>query len=301
MKKPTLLILAAGMGSRYGGLKQIDKIGPSGEAIIDYSIYDAIRAGFGKVVMVIRPELEEAFKNFFGNKLDGKIELEYVYQTIDNVPEGIEINVERKKPWGTAHAILVAKNAIKEPFVAINADDFYSAEAYKAVADYFKANPNSSDHCMVGYQLDGTLSDHGTVSRGVCQTDDQGFLKAIEEVTKIGLHNNEIAFDDGEGNWTPLSGKVPVSMNVWGFYPEMFDIFEAGFDRFIKTAKDNPKAEYYIAWPLMDMMKNNQGRIKVLRTNATWFGVTYKEDKQSAIDKINTLVKQGVYPDNLWK
>ena len=299
--KPTLLILAAGMGSRYGGLKQIDKIGPSGEAIIDYSIYDAIRAGFGKVVMVIRPELEADFRNFFGNKLDGKIELQYVYQTIDNVPADIKINVERQKPWGTAHAILVAKDAINEPFAAINADDFYSAAAYQAVADHFKNNPNSSDHCMVGYQLDGTLSSYGTVSRGVCKTDEEGFLTEIEEVTKIGMHNDEIAFDDGNGNWAPLSGKVSVSMNAWGFYPEMFDIFEAGFKRFIKTAKNNPKAEYYIAWPLMDMMKNKQGRIKVLRTNANWFGVTYKEDKQSAIDRINELVKQNFYPENLWK
>lgn len=301
MKKPTLLILAAGMGSRYGGLKQIDKIGPSGEAIIDYSIFDAIRAGFGKVVMVIRPELEEDFRNFFGNKLDGKIELEYVYQTIDNIPNGIEINVERKKPWGTAHAILVAKDAINEPFAAINADDFYSFDAYKALAEYFNTNQDHTHHCMVGYQLDGTLSDHGTVSRGVCQTDDEGFLTEIEEVTKIGLHNGEIAYDDGNGNWNPLNGKVPVSMNVWGFYPEMFNIFEKGFDRFIATAKDNPKAEYFIAWPLMDMMKNNQGKIKVLKTNANWFGVTYKEDKQSAINRINSLVEKGIYPANLWK
>ena len=268
--KPTLLILAAGMGSRYGGLKQIDKIGPSGEAIIDYSIYDAIRAGFGKVVFVIRPELEEDFRNFFGNKLDGKIEMEFVYQTIDNVPEGIEINIERKKPWGTGHAILVAKDAINEPFAAINADDFYGADAYQTVAEYFKNNPVHSDHC-------------------------------IEEVTKIGKKDGGIGYQNDDGSWRPLTGKEIVSMNIWGFYPEMFQIFEEGFERFIRKAKDDPKAEYFIAWPLMDMMKNNRGRIRVLETSAEWFGVTYKEDKAAAIKKINRLIQSGHYPENLWK
>lgn len=289
------------MGSRYGGLKQIDKIGPSGEAIIDYSIFDAIRAGFGKVVFVIRKELEQDFRDFFGDKLNGKIEVEFVYQEIDNVPEGIEIIIERQKPWGTGHAILVAKDAIKEPFVAINADDFYGADAYKTVAEYFKTNTNPNDHCMVGYQLDGTLSDFGTVSRGICKTDENGFLQKIEEVTKITTRAGEIAFDNGNGNWEALTGKEIASMNIWGFYPEMFNIFEEGFARFIVKAKDDPKAEYFIAWPLMDMMKENKGRVKVLETSAQWFGVTYKEDKASAIEKINTLVKSGIYPDNLWK
>lgn len=299
--KPTLLILAAGMGSRYGGLKQIDKIGPSGEAIIDYSIFDAIRAGFGKVVFVIRRELEQDFRDFFGNKLDGKIEMEFVYQEIDNVSDGIDITIERTKPWGTGHAILVAKDAIKEPFVAINADDFYGADAYQAVAEYFKSNPNPNDHAMVGYQLDGTLSDFGTVSRGLCVKDDSGFLQSIEELTKIGTTDGKISNDDGLGNVTPLSGKEIVSMNIWGFYPEMFEVFKDGFERFIQKAKDDPKAEYYIAWPLMDMMKEKRGRVKVLETTARWFGVTYKEDKVSAIENIGALVKAGEYPENLWK
>ena len=301
MKKPTLLILAAGMGSRYGGLKQIDKIGPSGEAIIDYSIFDAIRAGFGKVVFVIRPELEEDFRNFFGNKLDGKVEMEFVYQTIDNVPEGIEINTDRKKPWGTGHAILVAKDAISEPFAVINADDFYGAGSYHTVAEYFKNNTVRTDHCMVGYQLDGTLSEFGTVSRGVCKTDENGFLEHIEEVTKIGKKDGGIGYQDEDGSWHLLTGKEIVSMNIWGFYPEIFQIFEEGFERFIREAKDDPKAEYFIAWPLMDMMKNSRGRIKVLETDAEWFGVTYKEDKAAAIKKINRLIQSGQYPENLWK
>lgn len=301
MKKPTLLILAAGMGSRYGGLKQIDKIGPSGEAIIDYSIYDAIRAGFGKVVFVIRRELELDFRDFFGNKLDGKIDVEFVYQEIDNVPKGIGINIERTKPWGTAHAILVAKHSINEPFVAINADDFYGADAYQTVARYFKSNTDSSNHAMVGYQLKGTLSDFGTVSRGLCRSNESGFLESIEEATKIGVHNGEIGNDEGSGKWKPLTGNEIVSMNIWAFYPEMFRIFEEGFGRFIQKAKDDPKAEYFIAWPLMDMMKKNEGRIKVLETSAQWFGVTYKEDKAGAIEKINHLVASGIYPQNLWK
>ncbi len=301
MKKPTLLILAAGMGSRYGGLKQIDEIGPSNEAIIDYSIFDAIRAGFGKVVLVIRKELEVDFRAFFGNKLEGKIQVEYVYQEIDNIPEGVHIEVERTKPWGTAHAILVAKDAINEPFAVINADDFYSAEAYQAVADYFATNNKVSDHCMVGYQLDGTLSDNGTVSRGLCKSDKEGFLQAIEEVTKISLHQDTIAYQDQASHWHPLSGKEIASMNIWGFYPGMFQVFEKGFARFIQTAKNDPKAEYFIAWPLMDMMKNKEGRVKIIEANAQWFGVTYKEDKADAVQKINQLVEAGLYPAKLWK
>jgi hypothetical protein len=298
--KPTLLILAAGMGSRYGGLKQIDKIGPSGEAIIDYSIYDAIRAGFGKVVLVIRPELEDDFRAFFGNKLDGKIEVQYVYQTIDNVPDGIEISIDRKKPWGTAHAILVAADAINEPFLAINADDFYGAEAYQAVGDFFGTNKDESTHCMVGYELGLTLSDFGTVSRGVCQYDKNLVLENITEVTNIEKKDSETGFTDPEKGWSLVDPKAYVSMNVWGFYPGIFDIFKKGFEQFILKAKDDPKAEYYIALPLMDMVANKEGTIKILQSDARWFGVTYREDKQFAIDKINHLVVEGKYPENLW-
>ncbi len=298
--KPTLLILAAGMGSRYGGLKQIDKIGPSGEAIIDYSIYDAIRAGFGKVVLVIRPELEDDFRAFFGSKLDGKIEIEYVYQTIDNVPDGIEVSADRKKPWGTAHAILVAADAINEPFLAINADDFYGAEAYQAVGDFFSTNKDENTHCMVGYELGLTLSDFGTVSRGVCQYDENLILENITEVTNIEKKAGEIGFTDQDKGWSLVDPKAYVSMNVWGFYPGIFDTFKKGFEQFILKAKDDPKAEYYIALPLMDMVANKKGAIKILQSDARWFGVTYREDKQFAIDKINFLVAEGKYPGNLW-
>ena len=299
--KPTLLILAAGMGSRYGGLKQIDKIGPSGEAIIDYSIYDAISAGFGKVVMIIRPELEDDFREFFGNKLDGKIEIEYVYQTLDNVPVGIEVSADRKKPWGTAHAILVAAEAINEPFLAINADDFYGTEAYQAVADFFKVNQDNNTHCMVGYELGLTLSDFGTVSRGVCEYDEKLVLKNITEVTNIENKNGETGYTDPEKGWALVDPSSYVSMNVWGFYPGIFDIFKKGFEHFIEKAKDDPKAEYYIALPLMDMVANKEGTIKILQSDARWFGVTYREDKDFAINKINQLVQNGIYPDNLWR
>jgi UTP-glucose-1-phosphate uridylyltransferase len=298
--KPTLLILAAGMGSRYGGLKQIDKIGPSGEAIIDYSIYDAIRAGFGKVVLVIRRELEEDFREFFGDKLNGKIDVEYVYQEIENVPAGISINTDRKKPWGTGHAILVAREAVKEPFAVINADDFYGAEAYTAATQYFNSNQKTSDHFMAGYRLEGTLSEHGTVSRGVCKTDANDFLLNIEEITNIEKKESRIGFENSNKQFVPLTGQEVVSMNFWGFYPEIFETFKDGFEEFIQNAKNDPKAEYYIALPLTDMLRSNRGRIKVLQTGATWFGVTYQADKTIAMKKIQTLTTNKKYPENLW-
>lgn len=301
MSKPTLLILAAGMGSRYGGLKQIDKIGPAGEAIIDYSIYDAIRAGFGKVVLVIRQELEADFREFFGTRLEGKIDLKYVYQELDNLPDGIEAPPDRKKPWGTAHAVLVADEAIAEPFMAINADDFYGREAYKTVADYFETNPDHTKHCMVGYQLQRTLSEHGTVSRGVCNCSADLLLKSITEVTNIEKRKDEIGFEDAEKGWTKLDGQTYVSMNAWGFYPGIFQIFKNGFSQFIQKAKDDPKAEYYIAKPLVEMMEQQLGSIQILQSAAQWFGVTYRDDKTSVKEKIDQLIAAGVYPDNLWK
>jgi len=299
--KPTLLILAAGMGSRYGGLKQIDKIGPSGEAIIDYSIYDAIRAGFGKVVLVIRHELEADFREFFGNKLDGKIQVEYAYQELDNIPAGLTYPPERKKPWGTAHAILVAAGNINEPFVAINADDFYGTEAYAAVAGFFKANTDETAHCMIGYKLATTLSEHGTVSRGVCDYDQDHFLTKIREVTNIEKRGNEIGFENGQQQWISVNPGINVSMNFWGFYPGIFDIYRSGFENFIRKEKDNLKAEYYIALPLTEMIENGKGKVKIIETDARWFGVTYKEDKASAVETLSKLVIAGIYPDNLWK
>ncbi len=298
--KPVLLILAAGMGSRYGGLKQIDKIGPSGEAIIDYSIYDAIRAGFGKVVLVIRPELENDFREFFGRKLEGKIETEYVYQELSNIPGGLTVPADRKKPWGTAHAILVAADAINAPFMAINADDFYGAEAYQSVAEFFLTNKDEKKHCMVGYELGFTLSDFGTVSRGVCSYDEDLNLQKITEVTNIERKNGKIGYQDPQKGWIDVDPTKYVSMNAWGFYPGIFDIFSEGFEKFIRRANNDPKAEYYIAKPLMDMIDNNRGKVKILQTEARWFGVTYREDKEFAVKKINDLISNGKYPSNLW-
>lgn len=299
-EKPTLLILAAGMGSRYGGLKQIDKIGPSGEAIIDYSIYDAIRAGFGKVIMVIRKELENDFREFFGNKLDGKIKLEYVHQELDNLPEGVSLPSGRVKPWGTAHAVLVAAASINEPFMAINADDFYGMEAYKAVAGHFATNHDLSRHCMVGYELRFTLSEFGTVSRGICEYSDDLMLKSIREVTNIESKSGKIGYEDAKHGWTILNGSTYVSMNAWGFYPGILKIFENGFAQFIKQAGTDPKAEYYIAKPLEEMMKKQLGTIRILQSDARWFGVTYRDDKISAGENIIKLIHAGLYPDNLW-
>lgn len=301
MSKPTLLILAAGMGSRYGGLKQIDKIGPSGEAIIDYSIFDAIRAGFGKVVLVIRRELEPDFREFFGNKLDGKIELQYVYQELDNLPEGATVPEGRVKPWGTAHAVLVADKAIHEPFMAINADDFYGMEAYQTVAQYFATNSDPTRHCMIGYPLHLTLSEFGTVSRGICEYNQDLLLQRITEITNIENKNEEIGYHKSDSGWIAIDGRTYVSMNAWGFYPDIFGIFRKGFSRFTQNAKYDLKAEYYIARPLVEMMEEKLGTVQILKSEAQWFGVTYRDDKASATDRISGLIAEGVYPDNLWK
>jgi dTDP-glucose pyrophosphorylase len=253
------------------------------------------------VVLVIRHELEADFREFFGNKLDGKIEVEFAYQELDNIPKGSSYPPERKKPWGTAHAILVAAGNISEPFVAINADDFYGAEAYAAVAGYLMKNTDETAHCMVGYKLTTTLSEHGTVSRGVCDYDQDHFLTKIREVTNIEKRGNEIGFENGQQQWISVNPGINVSMNFWGFYPGIFDIYRSGFENFIRKEKDNLKAEYYIALPLTEMIENGKGKVKIIETDARWFGVTYKEDKASAVETIRKLVKAGIYPENLWK
>jgi UTP-glucose-1-phosphate uridylyltransferase len=301
--KPTLLILAAGMGSRYGGLKQVDPVGPNGESIIDYSIFDAIRAGYGKVVFVIRESFADAFKESFNSKLAGKIEVEYVFQEIDNVPEGIEISDERTKPWGTGHAVLVAKNIIKEPFVVINADDFYGPSAYQMIADYMNeayVNEPHPNFCMVGYKLKYTLSENGYVSRGVCETDEQSFLKTVVERTSIERINNKIITKLNDGSDMELTGDEDVSMNIWGFTPSYFDFLEEAFGKFILENSANPKAEFYIPTVVNDLIEGDKINMKVLESKDKWFGVTYKEDKDDAVRNIAKLIKQGVYPEKLW-
>ncbi len=297
--KPTLLILAAGMGSRYGGLKQLDRLGPSGETIMDYSVYDAIRAGFGKVVFVIRKSFEKEFKETFVNKLKDKIEVELAFQELDNVPAGITFPEERTKPWGTGHAILVAKDKVQEPFVVINADDFYGTEAYLETAQYLVNNSSEQEYAMCGYKLGKTLSDFGSVSRGVCQTDNEGCLITVTERTSIAKNNGIITYKLDEKEYE-LEDSDIVSMNFWGFHPSIFLHLEEKFTAFMKENAGELKSEFYIPFVVDDLMQEGKVKTKVLQSEANWFGVTYQEDRPATVDKIAKLVADGVYPEKLW-
>jgi UTP-glucose-1-phosphate uridylyltransferase len=298
--KPTLLILAAGMGSRFGGLKQVEPVGPNGEAIIDYSIYDAIRAGFGKVVFIIRESFADAFKEKFDSKLKGKIEVEYVFQELHMLPDGFSLPEGREKPWGTAHAILVARDVIKEPFCALNADDFYGYKAYKAMADFLVSSTNTKEYSMVGYYLKETLSDFGSVSRGICDTNPENYLEKIVETIKIVKRGNEIISVESDGSETPLTGNEVTSMNNWGFKPSVFPILEKRFKGFLEKEIGNLKSEMYIPSVVFDMIDDNEAKVKVLEADSPWFGVTYKEDKPFVIEKIKALIAKGDYPEKLW-
>ncbi len=301
MSKPTLLILAAGIGSRYGGLKQLDTVGPNGEAIIDYSIYDAIQAGFGKVVFVIRKSIEKDFIEFIGNKLDGKIEVEYAFQELDKIPEGISLNLERVKPLGTGHAVLVAANVINENFAVINADDFYGRDAYITIANHFsELDNNSLDNCMVGYNLKNTLSDHGYVSRGQCTSDNNNYLVDVVERTHIEKKTDGIYFESEEGKEELLDGSTLVSMNFWGFTPKYFDELEHRFAKFVEVNKNELKAEFFIPTVVNELIIEGKGKTKVLESDAAWFGVTYQEDRPVVVESIRALIKAGKYPENLW-
>ncbi len=301
--KPTLLVLAAGMGSRYGSLKQIDPVGPSGETIIDYSIYDAIRAGFGKVVFIIRKSFEQDFKDIFISKLQPYIKVEYVFQELENVPQGVEFSPERTKPWGTAHAVLMAKDVINEPFAVINGDDFYGSDAFKTMADFLGSIPPGKQnlYSLVGFQVGNTMSENGTVSRGICQEDAERNLVSVTERHQIQYTRGGIAFQETDGTFVFLKPETLVSMNFWGFTPEYFKQTEVMFIDFLKANKDNLKAEFYIPTAIDNLINNAGTRVKVLRSNARWFGVTYKEDKPVVIEKLVQLIKAGVYPAKLWK
>jgi dTDP-glucose pyrophosphorylase len=299
--KPTLLILAAGMGSRYGGLKQTDEFGPGGESIIDYSIYDAIRCGFGKVVFVIRKSFSDAFKSKFDQKLKGKIEVDYVYQELDDLPEGFGLPAEREKPWGTAHAVLVAKNKIKEPFAVINADDFYGKSSYQTIVDFFSGKNLSKNYCVVGYRMENTLSPHGTVSRAICNTDTDGNLTFIEERLNIGWKENGKIESETEGKIDQYNGKELVSMNMMGFTPDIFPLIDHYFQEFLSENLKSPKKEFYIPTVLEKIISSGQGKIKVLTSEEIWFGVTYPEDKPKVMENIKQLIDQGIYPPKLWK
>lgn len=297
--KPTLVVLAAGMASRYGGNKQTDSFGPNGETIIDYSIFDAIRAGFGKVVFIIREEFKDNFDALFASKLRGKIEVDYAFQPVDPIIPSAGHAAGRQKPWGTAHAVMCAKPVVHEPFCVINADDFYGEDAFKMMADFLVNKANIFTYGMIGYRLGNTLSENGSVSRGVCQTDSDGNLIAINERTKIYRDGDRIVFEDEDGKH-PLSEDAPVSMNFWGFTTDVFAMSEKMFDEFAFKNLENPKAEFFIPLLADAFIKKSTNALKVIPTSAQWFGVTYKEDKPVVQASLDALVASGVYPSNLW-
>jgi len=300
MMKPTLVILAAGMGSRYGGLKQLDEVGPNGEAIIDYSLYDAIRAGFGKVVFVIREDFADEFKARFAPQLEGKIEVAYVYQALDKIPSGYDIHPERVKPWGTGHALLMAEPEVNSPMAVINADDFYGPQAYQEIASFLTSSTDKNEYGMVGYQLDNTLSEFGSVSRGVCQTDSTGRLTEINERTKIQKEGDEIVYYEDEKRF-PLTGKEPVSMNFWGVKTSVFKYLNEGFREFLQEKGNKLKSEFFVPFLINDKIVDGTVSVKVLTCDSPWFGVTYKEDKPYVQGKLKKLIADKVYPENLWK
>ncbi|RFZ95190.1 nucleotidyltransferase [Mucilaginibacter conchicola] len=298
--KPTLLILAAGMASRYGSMKQVDGFGPNGETIIDYSIYDAIKAGFGKVSFIIREEFAEPFKAIFEPKLAGRIETDYVYQSFDLTPFGINEQIERAKPWGTAHAVLAAHKQIHEPFCVINADDFYGYEAFEKMAQFLTTEVADDKYALMGYQIDRTLSDYGTVSRGVCAVDENGNMTEVNERTEVYFkEDGSVAYRDATGEH-PLSNDTRVSMNFWGFTPAVFKQSEELFRKFVEANKNNPKSEFFIPLVADDLIKTGTASFKVIPTANKWFGVTYKEDKPIVQASISELVNNGTYPANLW-
>ncbi|HKG68518.1 MAG TPA: sugar phosphate nucleotidyltransferase [Segetibacter sp.] len=299
--KPTLVILAAGMASRYGSMKQIQAFGPSGETIMDYSIYDAIRAGFGKVVFIIREDFAEDFKSIFEPKLKGKIATDYVYQNLDAYMGKYPVPADRQKPWGTAHAVLCAKDAVKEPFAVINADDFYGKDSFKKAYDFLTKEVNDRTYCIIGYELKRTLSENGSVSRGVCEVDGENNLTAINERTKI--YRNEqgkITYEDENGGLHEVNEDSFVSMNFWAFAPNVFELLEESFHKFLDANITNPKAEFFIPVLGDDLIKSGKGVIKVIPTNAQWFGVTYKEDAPFVLADINKLIQSGEYVNSLW-
>ena len=299
MKAPTLLILAAGMASRYGSMKQIQQFGPGGETIMDYSIFDAIKAGFGKVVFVIRKDFEQEFKNIFEPKLKGKILTGYVVQELDSFLGDQQIPEDRTKPWGTAHAVLCAMEAIEEPFAVINADDYYGRDAFEKMSLFLQKDCNSSRYGVVGYELGKTLSENGSVSRGVCQVNEQGILTAIHERTKIFREGSTIVYEE-MGTKKVLPEMTIVSMNFWGFSPEVFALSLRLFHEFVASHAKDPKAEFFIPI-VVDYFSAHGGAVQVIPTAASWFGVTYKEDAPGVQSSFNELVKKGIYPARLWK
>ena len=302
--KPTLLLLAAGMGCRYGGLKQLDGLGPNGETIMDYSIYDAIQAGFGKIVWVIRKDFEQDFREKILSKYEGHVPCELVFQSIDSLPEGFSVPEGREKPWGTNHAVLMAMSAIKEPFCVINCDDFYNRDCFKVIGKFLSELPEGSKntYAMVGFRVGNTLSENGTVARGICSKDENENLTTVVERTEIERHGTEIQYKDEQGEWVTVDDNTPVSMNVWGFTPDYFEYSEAYFREFLSDPKNmqNLKSEYFIPLMVNKLINDKTATVKVLDTTSKWFGVTYSADRPSVVAKIQSLVDEGVYPEKLF-
>lgn len=298
--KPTLVIMAAGMGSRYGGLKQIDPIGPSAEIVLDYSVYDAIEAGFGKVVFVVRPDIEEKFKAAIGSKYTGKIKVDYVFQELTDLPEGYTVPAGREKPWGTAHAVLCCRDEVDGPFAVINADDFYGRNSFAVLADKLNEyDPSRLQSCLVGFVLRNTLSEHGSVARGICEVDENNLLTDIKERLKIEKTESG-ARDYCDGEYVDLTGNEICSMNMWGFTPPLFDRLETAFRRFLDERRELPKSEFLIPDVVADLMRTAGLKVDVLETSEHWLGVTYSEDKPKVKAGIKQLVDEGKYPANLW-
>lgn len=302
--KPTLLLLAAGMGSRYGGLKQLDGLGPNGETIMDYSIYDAIQAGFGKIVWVIRKDFENDFREKILSKYEGHVPCELCFQSLDDLPEGFTVPEGRVKPWGTNHAVLMAKDIIKEPYCVINCDDFYNRDCFKVIGKFLSELPEGAKntYAMVGFRVGNTLSDNGTVARGICSKDEKGNLTTVVERTEIERRDGEIKYKDDDGQWVATPENTPVSMNVWGFTPDYFEYSESFFKEFLANPENqkNLKAEFFIPLMVNKLINEGTATVKVLDTTSKWFGVTYSADRPSVVEKIQNLVDTGVYPNKLF-
>ena len=300
--KPTLFLLAAGMGSRYGGLKQLDGLGPNGETIMDYSIYDAINAGFGKLVFVIRKDFEQDFRDKIISKYEGHIPCELVFQALDALPEGFTCPADRTKPWGTNHAVMMGADVIKEPFAVINCDDFYGRDSFQVMGKFLSALPENSKnvYSMVGFRVGNTLSESGTVARGVCATDENAHLTTVVERTEIMRVDGVVSYKDEEGKWVGIEDNTPVSMNMWGFTPDYFEHSEKYFAEFLKENISNLKCEYFIPLMVNKLINEGTATVKVLDTTSKWFGVTYAADRQSVVDKIQALVDAGEYPAKLF-
>jgi hypothetical protein len=300
--KPTLFVLAAGMGSRYGGLKQLDGLGPCGETIMDYSVYDALRAGFGRLVFVIRKYFEDDFRRIVVSKYEGHLPVEVVFQELDDLPAGFSVPEGRTKPWGTNHALMMGKKAIHEPFAVINADDFYGRDSFAVLGSYLAGlEGKSDDYCMVGYRVGNTLSESGSVARGVCQTTAEGYLSGIVERTAIERIDGDIQFVDENGKKVVLEENTPVSMNMWGFTPDYFQHSDAYFPQFLQANRSNLKSEFFIPLMVNELITSGRSRVKVLDTTSKWFGVTYAADRQGVVDKFRALTEAGEYPSPLFK